>query len=117
MLLSPIFPIRWLKLESDLTRQSPVAGFVRNLPERAGVDVQIRIHRRRVIEDISSVDPDRHALGFRDLELFLNIPIDIPTTGPIERVQSQAAQLPGRRILQDDVLSGGIGGDGGVAAE
>src|SRR5689334_20377455 len=42
-----------LKLQPDLTRKRSGSGLGRNLPERSGIDIQVRIRRRGVVEDIS----------------------------------------------------------------
>src|SRR5262245_30908706 len=95
----------FLKLQANLAGERSASGFGRDLTKGTGVDIQVRSSRRRVIEDIASVKPDCHAPRFCDSDLLLQIRIEIPIAGPINRVQSQRAQLPGRPILQNDVLS------------
>ena len=111
--LSPVF----LKLQANLAGERSVSGFRPNLSESTGVDIQVRVCRRRVIEEIASVEPDGHASGFCDSDFLLQIRIETPTAGSIDRVQTQRAQLSGRRILQEYVFSVGIGRNRGVAAE
>src|SRR5262249_2782157 len=75
----------FLKLQANLAGERSASGFGRDLTKGTGVDIQVRSSRRRVIEDIASVKPDCHAPRFCDSDLLLQIRIEIPIAGPINR--------------------------------
>ena len=70
-----------------------------------------------MIEDIAGVEAESQASRFADPDFLLQVGIEIPAAGSIDRIQAERAQLSGRGILQDDVLACSVGRDRGVAAE
>src|SRR5262249_47723781 len=72
---------------------------------------------RRMVEDVPAVYTERNASRLSDSESLLQIRIDIPAAGAVDRVEAQRAQLTGRCILQNDVLTCCIGCDSRVGAE
>src|SRR6516165_7811011 len=121
-----VTPSRSSKLDANLACERPVSGLVVDLPECSGrrIDIEIQISSRcrvrsgcRMIEDILCVDSERQGLRFSDPDPLLEVRVDVPAAGSVNRIQAQRAQLPWRSILQDDVLPCGVRRDRPVAAE
>ena len=76
----------FLELQTNLTSQRSASGLGCYLSKRSGIDIQIRISGRRMIEDIASVESDRQAPGFLNPDLLLQIGIEVPASRTVERV-------------------------------
>jgi len=68
---------RDLELQTDLAGERAVSGFGRDLAEGAGIDIQVRDPRCRVIENIASVNPECDAPRFGEADLLLKVRVEV----------------------------------------
>src|SRR5262245_21452847 len=55
-----------------------------------------------MVQEIAGVDSKRDVLGFCNLDFFLKVRVEIPSSGSVDRPKAQRAQLSRPRILQND---------------
>src|SRR5688572_14839455 len=103
-----------LELESSLTRFA-VDGAEGSSGERLRSQVrrtyrrseESSLSRRRMIENVGSIHPDRHAFGFTDSNLFLDGHVGCPSAKVLKLILTKSATFSRKRGLQHDLVRSG----------
>ena len=94
------------KVETNLCLHGSASRLRIDLTKGAGIDTQIRSSRRRMIEYVARIHTQRQILGFRNAKAFLDVGIEIPAAGSLDRSQTETARLAGPGIFQNDISIG-----------
>jgi len=76
----PVSCLLRLEFQAELTGKSSAAGLVVDFPERARIDIQTGVCRSRMVKDVVGVHANAQALGFGNLDAFLQVRIEIPSS-------------------------------------